>query len=121
VNLLAERGIELRSLKMQIDMATPIGKLLFHIMAAMTEFERDVIRERTQTCQEAERARGRRGGRPRAIEHIEARNLARAKALYVARQNTIISQARVYDGDTSGTSTSRFTSSDNSGSWMPSA
>ena len=48
INLLAERGIELRSLKEHRDTTTPIGKLMFHIMGAMAEFERDVISERTQ-------------------------------------------------------------------------
>src|SRR5579883_2369902 len=47
VNLLAERGIELRSLRENIDTTTPTGKLMFHIIAALAEFERDVIRERT--------------------------------------------------------------------------
>jgi len=89
VTMLAERGIELRSLKENIDTTTPTGKLMFHIVAAMAEFERDVISERTLAGLEAARARGRRGGRPKAIEKIEPRNLARAKALYEARQNTI--------------------------------
>ena len=62
---------------------------MFHIIAAIAEFERDVISERTQAGLEAARARGRRGGRPKAIEKIELRNLARAKALYAAKQNTI--------------------------------
>jgi len=89
VTLLAEHRIELRSLKEHIDTTTPTGKLMFHIMGAMAEFERDVISERTQAGLEAARARGRRGGRPKAIEKIEPRNLARAKELYAAKQNTI--------------------------------
>lgn len=89
VTMLAERGIELRSLKENIDTTTPTGKLLFHIIGAMAEFERDVISERTQAGLEAARARGRRGGRPKAIEKIEPRNLTRAKELYAAKQNTI--------------------------------
>jgi hypothetical protein len=47
VTMLAERGIELRSLKENIDTTTPTGKLLFHIIGAKAEFERDVISERT--------------------------------------------------------------------------
>ena len=86
VTMLAERGIELRSLKENIDTTTPTGKLLFHIIGAMAEFERDVISERTQAGLEAARARG---GRPKAIEKIELRNLARAKELYAAKNNTI--------------------------------
>ncbi len=58
-------------------------------IGAMAEFERDVIRERTQAGLEAARARGRRGDRPKAIQAIEPRNLARAKELYAAKSNTI--------------------------------
>ncbi len=89
VTMLAEQGIELRSLKEQIGTTTPTGKLMFHIIGAMAEFERDVMSERTQAGLEAARARGRRGGRPKAIQKIEPRNLARAKELYAAKKNTI--------------------------------
>jgi DNA invertase Pin-like site-specific DNA recombinase len=44
---LAERGIGFRSLQESIDTTTPGGKLIFHIFAALAEFERDLIRERT--------------------------------------------------------------------------
>ncbi len=60
---LNERGIELRSLKENIDTSTPTGKLMFHIIGAMAEFERDVMSERTQAGLEAARARGKVGGR----------------------------------------------------------
>jgi DNA invertase Pin-like site-specific DNA recombinase len=87
--MLGERGIELRSLKENIDTTTSTGKLMFHIIGAMAEFERDVISERTQAGLDAARARGRRGGRPKATQKIELRNLARAKELYAAKNNTI--------------------------------
>lgn len=89
VTMLGERGIELRSLKENIDTTTSTGKLMFHIIGAMAEFERDVISERTQAGLDAARARGRRGGGPKAIEKIEPRNLGRAKELYAAKNNTI--------------------------------
>jgi len=44
---LQERGIEFISLTEQIDTTTPGGKLIFHLMGALAEFERDLIRERT--------------------------------------------------------------------------
>jgi DNA invertase Pin-like site-specific DNA recombinase len=47
-----------------IDTTTPGGKLVFHVFAALAEFERDLIRERTAAGLAAARARGRRGGRP---------------------------------------------------------
>ncbi len=89
VQILEKRGIELRSLKENIDTSTPTGKLMFHMMAALAEFERDVIRERTLAGLEAARARGRKGGRRKASERLPPEQLARAKELYAARQNTI--------------------------------
>jgi DNA invertase Pin-like site-specific DNA recombinase len=85
VTMLGERGIELRSLKENIDTTTSTGKLMFHIVGAMAEFEQDVISERTQSGLEAARAHG----RPKAIAKIEPRNLIRAKELYADKQNTI--------------------------------
>jgi DNA invertase Pin-like site-specific DNA recombinase len=61
---LAERGIGFRSLQEAIDTTTPGGKLVFHVFAALAEFERDLIRERTAAGLAAARARGRHGGRP---------------------------------------------------------
>jgi DNA invertase Pin-like site-specific DNA recombinase len=61
---LADRGIGFRSLQEAIDTTTPGGKLVFHVFAALAEFERDLIRERTAAGLAAARARGRHGGRP---------------------------------------------------------
>lgn len=65
---LQERGIEFISLTEQIDTTTPGGKLIFHLMGALAEFERDLIRERTNAGLVAARARGRVGGRPRKLK-----------------------------------------------------
>lgn len=89
VTELEKRGIELRSLKENIDTTTPTGKLMFHIIAALAEFERDIISERTIAGLEAARARGKKGGRRKASETLRPEQLARAKALYAARNNTI--------------------------------
>ena len=62
------RGIEFVSLTEQIDTTTPGGKLIFHLMGALAEFERDLIRERTNAGLAAARARGRVGGRPRKLK-----------------------------------------------------
>src|SRR5690242_8381263 len=62
------RDIEFLSLTEQIDTTTPGGKLLFHLMGALAEFERDLIRERTNVGLAAARARGRVGGRPRKLK-----------------------------------------------------
>ncbi len=61
------RAIGFQSLTEDINTSTPGGKLLFHIMGAISEFERDLIRERTQTGLKAARAKGRIGGRPRQM------------------------------------------------------
>ncbi|BCL78778.1 resolvase [Ktedonobacteria bacterium brp13] len=65
---LQERGIEFISLTEQIDTTTPGGKLIFHLMGALAEFERDLIRERTNAGLAAARARGHVGGRPRKLK-----------------------------------------------------
>ncbi len=67
LNLLNNRGIDFISLTESIDTTTPSGKLIFHLMGALAEFERDLIRERTNAGLAAARARGRIGGRPRRL------------------------------------------------------
>lgn len=64
VHALEERGVGFRSLQDNIDTSSPGGKLLFHILGSLAEFERDLIRERTNAGLAAARARGRKGGRP---------------------------------------------------------
>lgn len=63
------KGVALQSLKETIDTTTPTGKLTFHLFGAMAEFERNLIQERTQAGLIAARARGRRGGRRKALDH----------------------------------------------------
>lgn len=63
VHLLAEKGIELKSLNESIDTASATGKLLFHIVAAFAQFERDNMIENTKAGLEAARSRGKKGGR----------------------------------------------------------
>jgi DNA invertase Pin-like site-specific DNA recombinase len=64
---LNERKIGFQSLSEEINTSTPGGKLLFHVMGAISEFERDLIRERTRAGLNAARAKGRIGGRPRQM------------------------------------------------------
>jgi DNA invertase Pin-like site-specific DNA recombinase len=64
---LEERGVGFKSLTENIDTTTSGGKLIFHIFGALAEFERNLIRERTTAGLSAARARGRRGGRPKAL------------------------------------------------------
>src|SRR5437763_10161729 len=68
LNLLKERGVDFISLTERIDTSTPGGKLIFHLMGALAEFERDLIRERTIAGLAAAGARGHVGGRPRKLK-----------------------------------------------------
>lgn len=86
---LQERGIGFKSLTEQIDTTTSGGKLIFHVFAALAEFERDVIRERTQAGLIAARARGRRGGHPRAAALNDVKKVTMAQALYNDKSNSI--------------------------------
>ena len=67
VEIFDKKGVHLVSLKEQIDTSTPAGRLLFTLMSAIAQFERDVIAERTKEGLNAARARGRVGGRPKQI------------------------------------------------------
>ena len=57
-----------KSLQEAIDTTSSGGKLIFHIFGALAEFERNLIRERTVAGLSAARARGRKGGRPKALD-----------------------------------------------------
>jgi len=64
---LAALGVDLIVLDQSIDTSTPAGKLLFHVLGSIAEFERDLIRERTVAGMAAAKRRGARFGRPRAL------------------------------------------------------
>src|SRR5512147_1126994 len=104
---LQERGIGFRSLQESIDTTTSGGKLVFHVFGALAEFERDLIRERTEAGLAAARARGRSGGRPKALD---PRTAQIAQALYADKTNSIsdicrtlrISRATLYRSITPG-------------------
>jgi DNA invertase Pin-like site-specific DNA recombinase len=83
---LEKRGVELRSLKEQIDTASAMGKFFFRMTASIAELERDIIRERTLAGLAAARARGRKGGRKKSIsrgQELEAKRLAGAGELSI--------------------------------------
>lgn len=91
VEELEERKIGLRSLTEAIDTTTSGGRLVFHVFAALAEFERGLIRERTRAGLDAARARGRTGGRPPAMK---AADLAAARALLRDPEITVADAAK---------------------------
>jgi DNA invertase Pin-like site-specific DNA recombinase len=86
VNGLEQRGIGFKSLQENIDTTSPGGKLIFHIFGSLAEFEREVIKERTQAGLEAARARGKVGGRPKALSTNKAEM---ARRMYADKDNSV--------------------------------
>ena len=68
---LREENVELLSISEQLDTNTAMGRAMFGMISVMAELERNMIRERTTAGLEAARARGRRGGRPKADQEKE--------------------------------------------------
>lgn len=91
VTALEGRGVGLRSLCEQLDTTSPGGKLVFHLFGALAEFERDLIRERTQAGLAAARTRGRKGGRPTVMI---PRKIARAHECYEQGDLTVAEIAK---------------------------
>jgi DNA invertase Pin-like site-specific DNA recombinase len=91
VNALVGRGVAFASLHEGIDTTTSTGRLIFHIFAALAEFERELIAERAAVGRQAARARGRLGGRPAKLSPEQVK-LARAR--YEARDVTVAEIAR---------------------------
>ena len=85
VDLFEKKKVHLVSLKEQIDTSSPTGKFLFTLMSAISQFERDVIAERTKEGLRSARARGRLGGRPKT----DVTSINKAIKLYNTRQYSI--------------------------------
>jgi DNA invertase Pin-like site-specific DNA recombinase len=92
VGELERRGVALRRLQEAIDTTSPGGKLIFHVFGALAEFERNLIRERTQAGLAAARARGRKGGRPKSLD-TEKRKMA--VKWYRNRNHTVLEICRL--------------------------
>ena len=75
VTELESKGITFESLTEKIETGSATGKLVFHVFAALAEFERNIIRERTQAGLAAARARGRKGGRKPALGEKQVREI----------------------------------------------
>ncbi|AFZ11469.1 Resolvase domain protein [Crinalium epipsammum PCC 9333] len=88
VNTLGTKSISFCSLQETLDTTTSGGKLIFHLFAALAEFETEVIRERTRAGLKAAKARGHQGGRPRKLD---ASSLNMAKLL-ISEGNTSVTE-----------------------------
>jgi DNA invertase Pin-like site-specific DNA recombinase len=83
---LQENGIGLRAITQDIDTTTVGGRLFFHILAAIAEFEHDLIVERTREGLAAARARGRKGGPPRKMTLTK---IEQARRMYDGQELTV--------------------------------
>lgn len=93
VHILEERNIMIKSLSETIDTTTSNGKLMFHLMGALAEFERDLISERTQIGLKSARARGRQGGRRPLLDQSKIKRMIE---LYDAKQTTITEICKIF-------------------------
>jgi DNA invertase Pin-like site-specific DNA recombinase len=94
VTALHDRGITFESLTEHIDTSNAAGNLMFHVFAALAEFERNIIRERTQAGILAARVRGRKGGRKPKVTEKKKNEM---QILYDSKKVTIQEICDQYD------------------------
>jgi DNA invertase Pin-like site-specific DNA recombinase len=95
VHSLAERGIGFRSLRESIDTTSAAGRLVLHMFAALADFERELIRERTKSALAAKKSRGETLGRKRSLTPSQVRE---AKEIIDAGKGVTYA-ARLFDVD----------------------
>jgi DNA invertase Pin-like site-specific DNA recombinase len=84
---LGKKGVGFKSITENLDTTTPGGMLIFHIFGALAQFERSIIKERTNAGLQAARARGKLGGRRKVI--TDPKKLNQMFALYDAKTDTV--------------------------------
>lgn len=89
VQLLDSQKVDFVSVSDGIDTSTAVGKLMFHLVGAFAEFERDLISERTKIGLASARARGRTGGKPKGLSADAQKKAERAKMLYDEKKLSI--------------------------------
>ncbi len=92
LKLFGDRGIEFRSLTDGIDTTTAGGRLVFHIMGALAEFERDLIQECTRAGLRAAKKRGKRLGRPPVLSRAQ---IAHAMTAIKTKRETVSGKAKI--------------------------
>src|SRR5215212_8974841 len=95
VNHLAAQHIAFRSITESIDTSSATGQFVFHIFGALSEFERNLIKERTIAGLTAARARGKSGGRPK--RSLKSSKVTLANKLYADKANTIDDICRIFN------------------------
>jgi DNA invertase Pin-like site-specific DNA recombinase len=90
---LKNRDVGLRVLDQGIDTTTPAGRMFFHVLAALAEFEASLISERTLDGLEAARARGRKGGRR---PKLNDKQVALVRSMYASGEHTVTAIAETF-------------------------
>ena len=90
------KGAEFESVSEGVDTSTSGGKLYFHMMGALSQFERDLIAERTRAGLDAAKARGTKLGRPRKLT---GQQIAHARSQLAEGKQTVRSMARILGVD----------------------
>jgi len=86
LNILKQKKVEFVSIKDKIDTSTPAGRFFFNIFASLSEYERELIVERTNAGLLAARTRGRIGGRKPGMTQDAKNKAAAAKHLYCEKK-----------------------------------
>lgn len=95
VDLIEKKGANIKSLKESwLDTTTPQGKLMFTFMSGISQFERDLISQRTKEGLEAARARGRVGGRKPKLDNDKKKAIY---DLYQSKEHTLVAICNMFD------------------------
>ena len=103
VELFKSNEVNFVSITDSIDTSTAMGRFTFNIFASLAQFEREIIRERTNAGLSAARAKGRKGGRPSGLSKEKIKDAEQIKILFDAGRNIDdikktfkVSQATIY-------------------------
>lgn len=97
IGVLEAKKVDFVSLSDGIDTSSAVGKLMFHIVGAFAEFERNIISERTKAGLKSARARGRIGGKPKGLSAEAKKKAVRVKDLYDERKLSVLEICRVLE------------------------
>lgn len=95
VSSLHDRKVHFKSLSDGIDTTTPTGRLQFGLLASLSQYEKELVRERTMAGLKAARKRGKRGGRPRGLSKEAKKKATLIGKLYADKSITIDDICRV--------------------------